>query len=913
MTFVASNTRTVPPGPRIKVTGMNSESAGDPVRVASGGVVVRRELVRRLNRAGRVAEVSGPAGSGKSVLLRSWIDEAALAGQAAQVSVQDENRDPQRFWSSVAEAVRGTAAGSALVQPLTAAPDLDGWSAVERLLADLGSLRDRIWLVIDDVHALGSAEALRQLELMLMRAPAGLRFVFASRHDLRLGLHRLRLEGELTEIRASSLRFSRDEARALLEAAGVHLSESALALLHQRTEGWAAGLRLAAQSLTEHPDPERFAAEFCGDERTVAEYLLAEVLERQTEQVRRLLSRTSVLERVSGPLADLLTGGSGGEQILQELERAGAFVVALDARRSWFRYHRLFADLLELELRHTEPTELAALHSTAADWFAEHGFPVEAIGHAQAAQDWDRAGRLLADYWLDVTLDGQAATAHRLITSFPADAVTANAELAAVAAAAELTGGSLEEGARYLALAAAGAPSVAADRRDHFRVTLAVLRLYLARERGDLLAVAEEVEQLRSADAMDVAQLAIGEELRALALISLGIAELWSMRLHEAETHLERGVALAHRIGRDLLEIHAVAHWGAAASFRSSAVAVQRGRQAIELARRHGRSGEPLLDLAYPMLAASLIWQGDLEEAERWLAEGERALQSGIEPATGRLPHLVRALLEIARGRLEAALAALQAAERLPARPVLAAHPLTTQVRAFLLHVLVRLGKTAQADAALTEMAEEERERPGIRTAAAALRLAQHNPRAALDALAPVLDSSGPGSHRVWLIAAFLLEASARDALGEREAAGRALERGLDLAESDGLLFPFLLHPVPELLERHARQRTAHSALIWKIVTLLGGRTPVAPAAGPREHLPEPLSQAETRILRFLQTSLSAPEIASELYVSVNTVRTHMRHLYDKLGAHRRLEAIDRARMLGLLAPVPQRAFQVQS
>ena len=213
------------------------------------------------------------------------------------------------------------------------------------------------------------------------------------------------------------------------------------------------------------------------------------------------------------------------------------------------------------------------------------------------------------------------------------------------------------------------------------------------------------------------------------------------------------------------------------------------------------------------------------------------------------------------------------------------------------------------ADAALTETAESERERPGIRTAVAALRLAQGNPRAATAALAPVLDSSAPESHQVWLITAFLLEASARDALGEREAAERALERGLDLAEPDGLLFPFQLHPATPLLERHARQRTAHPALIWKIISMLGGTTiPAVPAAGLPDQLPEALSQAEARVLRLLQSSLSAPEIAGELYVSVNTVRTHMRHLYDKLGAHRRLEALDRARSLGLLAPAPQRA-----
>jgi LuxR family transcriptional regulator, maltose regulon positive regulatory protein len=390
------------------------------------------------------------------------------------------------------------------------------------------------------------------------------------------------------------------------------------------------------------------------------------------------------------------------------------------------------------------------------------------------------------------------------------------------------------------------------------------------------------------------------------------------LRVHEAEAHLERGVALARRIGRPFLEIKGLAHLGVAASFRSSELAAERGRQAIELARRHGWSGEPVVAIAYPMLAGSLIWQGELDEAEQWLMEGGYALRSEVEPATGMLFQLVRGLLEIARGHLEAALATLRAPGRLPGRPFSAAHPLTTEVRAFLLDVLVRLGETAQANAVLTETADEERERPGIRTATAALRLAQDDPRAATAALAPLLDGSAPGSHQMWQVAALLLEASARDALGEREAAGRALERGLDLAEPAGLLLPFLLYPVPELLERHARQRTAHPALIRKIITALGGKTPVvpaagppeqaAPAAGPPQRLPEPLSQAEARVLRLLQTSLSAPEIARELYVSVNTVRTHMRHVYDKLGAHRRLEAIDRARALGLLAPVPQRA-----
>ena len=257
---------------------------GRAARPGLGGVVPRPGLSERLGASARVTVLSAPPGSGKTVLLRSWIGEPGRAGRVAWVSVGRGEQDPQRFWLSVLGALRGTSAGSGLVRELTAAPDLDGWAIVERLLKDLTPLADRLWLVIDDMHELRSADALAQLELLVMRAPPELRFVLATRHDLRLGLHRLRLEGELSEIRTADLRFTRAEARELLTAAGVALPEPALAMLHERAEGWAAGLRLAALSLAGHEDPERFAAEFSGSERTVADYLLAEVLERQGER-----------------------------------------------------------------------------------------------------------------------------------------------------------------------------------------------------------------------------------------------------------------------------------------------------------------------------------------------------------------------------------------------------------------------------------------------------------------------------------------------------------------------------------------------------------------------------------------------------------------------------------------------------
>ena len=890
-----------------------SATSGDSVSTVKSAIVPRRGLSELLSGAARVTEVSAPAGSGKTTLVRSWIGEAGLADQAAWVSVPPQEGDAQRFWVSVLDALRGTAAGSVLVRDVTTAPGLDTGELVERLLHDLGSLEDRVWLVVDDVHELASAEALRQLELLMMRAPPQLRFVLLTRHDLRLGLHRLRLEGGLTEIRAGDLRFTPQEARALFAAAVVGLPDSVLSRLHERTEGWAAGLRLAALSLSGHPDPARFAEEFSGSERTVADYLLAEVLERQSEEVRRLLLRTSILERVNGELADLLTGSSGGARVLQELEAVNAFVASVDARRTWFRYHRLFADLLRLELRTTAPGELAALHAAAAGWFAGHRHPVEAIRHAQAAGDWCLAARLLSDEWLSLALDGQQDTAHQLLTGFPSDVGAGDPELMALAADDERNRGSLETADRCLASAARELASVPAQRRGRLQVTLGILRLSVARQRGDVPAAAEEAQQLLApVEAADGADLGMSGERRALALISLGIAETWAYRSDEAERHLEQGVVLARHIRRPYLELTGLAHSVAAASFRSYTAGVERGRQAIELAERHGWSEESITGVAYARLAGVMVGQGQLDEAERWFSRAGRALRVELEPAAGINMHLPRAVLELVRGRTQRALDAVRAAEEL-AGQLRTPYADTAWMRGDLLHILVRVGQTNRVEAALSEMSEQELDTAIMRSVIAALRLAGNEPREAAVALAPVIDgslpTSHPTSHPMSLVRAFLLEAIARDALGDRDAAARALERALDFAEPDSVRMPFLFYPAPALLERHARQRTAHGALISQILGLLAGST--SPVADSNESVPpsgeprsprDPLSPAEIRVLRYLPTSLTVPEIAGQLYLSVNTVRTHMRHVYDKLDAHRRHEALERARAIGLLA-----------
>src|SRR5690242_11497175 len=511
--------------------------AAPPVR---GGVVSRCALFWRLVEAERVVQMSAPAGSGKTVLMRSWIAEVGLARHAAWITVDSGEQDPQRFWLKVVSALRETAPGAVLMRALTAAPNLGGGAIVKRLLSDLAPLADRLWLVIDDVHQLGP-DVLRQLELLLLRAPPDLRLVLATRHDLRLGLHRLRLDGELTEIRAADLRFTVAEARELLAAAaGVQLPDAALVTLQERTEGWAAGLRLAALSLAGHPDPARFAAGFSGTERTVAEYLLAEMLERQPPDVQDLLLRTSLLDRVNGELADLLTAGTGGERVLQDLEQANAFVISLDGSRSWFRYHQMFADLLRLELRRRLPGQVPVLHRRAAGWFTLHGQLAEGIRHSQAAGDWAEAARLLADHAFSLTLDGQAQTMRALLRAFPQGAD--HPELALVRAMGDLARGRLDEAAAHLAVAETHAEAASADRRRRLRVAVASLQLSLARRRGQLAGVVEQARFLASpVTGRSDGDIALGSDLRAVALMNLGTAEAWTLEppaAPGAERHL---------------------------------------------------------------------------------------------------------------------------------------------------------------------------------------------------------------------------------------------------------------------------------------------------------------------------------------------------------------------------------------
>jgi LuxR family transcriptional regulator, maltose regulon positive regulatory protein len=866
-------------------------------------LIDRGDLLADLDRAAarKVTIISAPAGSGKTSLLRAWADRLGQRHRLAVVQVQRDQQDAQQFWLALLSAVRdasGTTSGAELP---AATPDFNGQAMVDRVLSELTDARDGITLAIDDLHDLNSPEALAQLTRLLVNLPPNAHAMLTTRRYVRLGLHQLRLAGELAEIRAADLRFTERETRELLDASGIMLSEAGAALLHQRTEGWAAGVRFAAIALAGHPDPERFVAEFSGSDRTVAEYLLAEMLDRQPADVQDLLLRTSLFDRVNGELADLLTGRPGSERILLALEDANAFVVSLDLERTWFRYHHLFADLLRLELRRRRPEEVPVLHRRAAEWFTQHGQVAEAVRHTQAAGDWPGAARLLADHSFSLTLDGQAQTIRALLRAFPPGAD--HRELAVVRAGGDLLEGRLDEAAAHLAVAERHAETAPPGRRRRLRMAVASLKLSLARRRGNLADVTERAKFLASpVSGQSDEDIALGSDLRAVALMNLGTAEAWTLGLPDAERHLQEGAALAREIGRPYLEVACLAQLTFASRIRSFATTRKRCHEAIALAERHGWGAEPVIAPALVTLAANLIWTGEFDEGERWLQRTRQALQTDTGPDSRQRLHLATGRLYAGRGRHHEALEEISAAERLQSQ-MEGSHAMASQVTGWMLATQARAGLPGEARARLAALDEQEARSGEVRNADAVICLAEGEPAAALSALASALDGTAPVIGYTTVMEAHLLAGLARRQLGEQRAANQAVEHALALAEQDRVVLPFVMTGSAELLEALPRLETAHAALLADILDLVHGSSLVAKdqSAPP---LIEELSPGELRVLRYLPTNLSRREIASGLSVSPNTVSTQIRSIYAKLGVADRSAAVRRARELRLLAAV---------
>jgi LuxR family maltose regulon positive regulatory protein len=700
-----------------------------------------------LNRAARkrVTIISAPAGTGKTSLLRVWAAQPGQDCRIAFMTVRPGQHDMQLFWLTMLGAIRaaaGTGEGGGRLPPV--APGPGGSGMVDRVLSELGESRDPFVLVIDDLHELSSPEAAGQLTALLTRLPAGARAIVATRRDLPLRLHRLRLEGDLAEIRAAQLRFSERETRQLLAGAGIALPGHVAGMLHQRTEGWAAGLRLAVLSLAGHCDPERFVAEFSGSDRTVAEYLMAEMLERQPPEVQGLLLRTSILDRVNGELADLLTGATGSERILLDLEDANAFVVSLGPGRSWFRYHRMFGGLLRLELRRTMPADIAGLHQLAARWLAARGQAADAIGHLQAAGDWDEAAGMLTDHALSLTLDGQAGTVAALLRSFPARTGEDSLDLTLVRAIADTYQLRLDQADAYLRKVRAYLASTPPARRHRLQLAVASVDLLSARLRGHFDSIFEQAGALLSpGDGQPGGDAALSSDLKAVALLNLGVTEAWSLRLADSERHLAEGAALASSIGRPYLEVACLAHLGFASTIHSFAMARQRCEEAITVAAQHGWEADAVTAPALAALANSLTWTGQFDLAEHWLDRAKCATRADGEPGIRLLVCLTAAILQAARGHHHPALEEFAAARQIQALMV-GEHGLTTRVTTWTIATQARLGMAGQARAALAALDGRQAGAGEVRNAAAVILLAERDPAAARRELRVVLDGDVP-------------------------------------------------------------------------------------------------------------------------------------------------------------------------
>ena len=553
------------------------------------GLVERARLNERLERGltEPVTLICGPAGSGKTALLSSVLGQGR-DDRVAWVSLEPGDDDPAHFWDSVLASLRiaGAApAGSALAA--LASPLRDSRRRFMPLLVNaLAELEEPVILVLEDIHIVRSHECLNDLSFLVLHAPEQLRLVLGARADPALPLHVLRVRGRLTEIRAAELAFTESEAAALLEAHGLSLSSELVTALCARTEGWAAGLRLAALSLQGRDDPERFVREFAGDDRVVGDYLLAEVLDRQPPDLRSFLLRTSLVDRISGELADALLGQSSSDDVLAELERTNGFVIGVDSRREWYRYHRLFAELLRTRARRELGAELPELHACAARWYAAREMSSQALHHAVEAGEWDLAVELVAEHWFELFVHGKGDAIRGLVDALPADRLRSDAELAAALACTAFEVGRAEDGEAHLAHAREAEASLPAARRRRHLETLTLARLYRSRLEGDFESALEAADDLLAEAAVHGGW--SDDARQALVRAQLGRTALWAHDLPRARVELEEGVSQARAAGLDYVEVSAQSALGLLAVMQHGPVAAPHASAAIELAERRG-------------------------------------------------------------------------------------------------------------------------------------------------------------------------------------------------------------------------------------------------------------------------------------------------------------------------------------
>ncbi len=886
-----------------------------PVRRA--GVVARPRLRERLDRGSKegLTLVSAPAGFGKTTVLTEWLASDTAADRAvAWLSLDHRDNDPALFWTYVLAALRSVVPDVAAAGDLLrSAPPGDAFLAI--LINDISASPREIVLVLDDFHVIDSVEVQEGVAFLLEHMPAQLHLVIAARADPALPLGRLRGRGRLVELRAADLRFTPDEAAAYLTGVmGLSLTAHDLAALDGHTEGWIAALQLAALSMQGRADAAEFIAAFAGDDRYIVDYLVEEVLQRQPERIREFLLRTSILNRLTGPLCDAVTGRADGKAMLESLDRANLFLIPLDDQRRWYRYHHLFADVLRVHLVDELPDAVADLHRRAADWYERNGDRFDAVEHAMAGGAAERAADLIEPTLPVLQQSRQEVTLRRWVEALPDEVLRIRPVLSIAYAGSLMIRGEIRGVEERLRDAERWLPTTPGDRptgqmvvvdEEAFRRIPGVIALYRAGQAllsGDIDGTMRHGRTVLDL-AGDTDVLARGSASGLVAIAHWRRADLvaayrcWA----GAASDLEQAGHLSDVTGCAL----ALADIRLAQGSLDDAMAVyQRSLKVVTL-----ESGATLRGAAdmHVGMAGVLVERGDLDGARRHL-EADAALgeHAGL-PQNAHRRRIVLARIREADGDVDGAIALLDEAER---RYVADYFPDVRPIPALRARVHARHGRWADAldwagrqGISIRDDPDYLREFEHITLARAlvARGLAGDAERALGDVerlLQRLQAAAEDGGRAGSMLDVLVVRAIAERARGDMPAAVAALQRALALGVPRGYRRIFLdeHHALADVLTAAAAGDGSGYARRLLDARDTGGDRPAA-AGG----LIDPLSARELDVLRLLGSDLDGPDIARALFVSVNTVRTHTKNIYAKLGVSNRRAAVRRGGELRLL------------
>ncbi|MFB9448441.1 hypothetical protein Dvina_04435 [Dactylosporangium vinaceum] len=832
------------------------------------GYVLRERVVAQLDAAVRapLTLVTAPAGWGKTAALVAWARTVRIEAEPPVV----------RWVTSHAEG--GADVPGQLLGALSEPSDFDGKRDGDNLLRVVDALQRPHVVVVDDVREISDPEALTELESLVRHGTGRLRLVLSCRRDPNLPLYRWRVDGSLTEMRTGDLSLTITETAQLLAAHDVALPSATLYALHSVTEGWPAGVRLAAMAMRGHPEPERVLDDGGPFSNAVGDFLTGEVIDPLPVETRRLLLETAIAPRLNAGLVEAITGRDDGARVLAELKGSNAFLTRNAGPGGWYRFHPLFARTLHTELLRRSPEMVAELHRRAAAWHGTYGIPAEALRHALLAEDWGGAVDTLERAWPDIVCGVRYDRPHETAPHAPSAEESADPRLPLAFAADRLRVGDLE-GARDFLRRSGGDPQEPMVR------AFAAAEAWLG---GDARRMLVEVSEIS----------ANNDESKALTLLDEGEARLRLGELGAAGGPLHGALVLAQRAGMAQAQVAAASRLAVLESMRGRLRAAARlGRQALVTADRFGITDAN--DLGWVRMSLAGVY-GEWDR----IAEGDRLLDEALDLAAADPDLLVsiatvRARLRHGAGRLAAALEVLHTARREHGGAALA--PAVERSLALTEAELRIGGGDLGAARRLVATGGDPEVFPGWAACVDASAALIEGKAAAAAATAAQYAAPSVDTALTWTVQAAILTSLAGRTLGDRNRVLRGLEVALDIAEEESFRRPFLVggHQVRDLLANFAPLLPVYHPLAAELAAgsspLAGGRN------GGDANLVEPLTERELTVLRYLQGTMSNLEIASTLYVSVNTVKTHVKNIYRKLHAGRRREAVERARELRLL------------